>query len=88
MHSKNDNIEIMIDDKGDEVFSLLNRYQIGFETSMRSIDFIFDYVHLLYYKSHKINFKQDGSYIDSLDLMKRATISLSIQKIVNAFNTL
>ena len=30
-------------------------------------DFIFDSVHLLYYKYHKINFKRGGSNIDSLD---------------------
>ena len=34
---------------------------------MRGSDFIFDYVHLLYYKCHKINFKRGGSYIDSSD---------------------
>ena len=39
IHSKRDNIEILINDKSDEVIeklfeSLLNRYQIGLETSM------------------------------------------------------
>ena len=40
-------------------------------------DFIFDCVHLLYYKYHKINFKQSESYIDSLDWIKnkKATIN-------------
>ena len=44
MHSKIDNIEIMINDKADEVIekrfeSLLNnRYQIGLETSVRGSD--------------------------------------------------
>ena len=33
---------------------------------MRSIEFAFDYVHLLYYKYHKINPNRGGSYIDSL----------------------
>ena len=37
MHSKSDNIEIMINDKADEVIgerfeSILSRYQIGIET--------------------------------------------------------
>ena len=46
MHSKSDNIEIMINDKADEVIkglseSLLNRCQIRLETSTRGIDFIF-----------------------------------------------
>ena len=39
IHSKSGNIEILINDKSDEVIeklfeSLLNRYQIGLETSM------------------------------------------------------
>ena len=34
---------------------------------MRGTDFVFDYVHLLYYKCHKINFSRGGSYIDSPD---------------------
>ena len=50
MHSKRDNIEIMKYDRVDEVIedlfeSIFIRYQIGFETSMRSSsDFIFDCV--------------------------------------------
>ena len=39
--------------------SHLTRYQIGFETSTRFIDFIFGCVHLLHYKCHKTNFKPD-----------------------------
>ena len=46
---------------------LLSKYQIGLETQMRLIDFVFDYVELLYYKFHKIHFKPGGSYIDSSD---------------------
>ena len=54
---------IIINDKADEVIeklfeSLFNRYQIGSETSMGSSDFIFDYVHLLFYKCHKMNSRQ------------------------------
>ena len=70
MLSKINNIECMICNNADEVIekhfeSLLNRYQIGLETSMRDSNFILDCVHLLYYKCRKINFKQ--SYIDSPD---------------------
>ena len=62
MHSKSNNIEIMINDKADEIIenlseSLLNRYQIGLETSMGGSDFSFDCVYLMCYKLHKINFK-------------------------------
>ena len=53
MHSKSDNIEIMINYKADEVIeelfqSLLSRYQIGLETSMKGSDLVFDCVHFLY----------------------------------------
>ena len=32
---------------------------------MKSSDFVFNYLHLLYYKCHKINQNRCGSYIDS-----------------------
>ena len=71
MHSKSDNIEAMINDEADEVIkerfdSLENRYQNNLE-SMKSSEFLFDYVHLLYYKYHKINPNDSGSYLDSPD---------------------
>ena len=82
MHSISDNIEIMINDKPDEVKeklfqSLLPRYQTGLETSLKVSDFIFDCVNLLYYKCHKISFKRGGSSIDSPDWIKnkKATIN-------------
>ena len=58
MHSKSGNIEIMINSKRDEVIeelseSLLSRYQIGSETSIKGSEFVFDFVHLLYYKYYK-----------------------------------
>ena len=51
------------------------RYQIVLKTSLRGSDFIFDCVHLLYYKCHKM--KQGGSYIVSPDwiLNKKSTIN-------------
>ena len=44
---------------------------------MKGSDFVFDYVHLLYYKCHKINLNRGGSYIDSPDWIrsKKATIN-------------
>ena len=57
MHLKSDNIEIMINDKADEVIeerfqTRFSRYQIGLETSMKGNECVFDCVHLLYYKCH------------------------------------
>ena len=74
MHSKSDNIEIMINDEADEVIkelfdSLKNRYQNNLE-SMKGSQFFFDYVQLLYYKCHKTNSNHGGPCIDSPDWIK------------------
>ena len=44
---------------------------------MKGSDFIFDCVHLLYYKCHKTNFKRSRSNIESPDCIKnkKATIN-------------
>ena len=64
-HSKTDNIEIMINDEAVEVIkelfdSLKHRYQNNLEW-MKDSDFVFNYVHFLYYTCHKINLKRGGS---------------------------
>ena len=74
MHSKSDNIEIMISDETDEIIeklfnSLKNRYQNSLQL-MRGSEFVFDYIHLSYYKCHKINLNRGGLYIDSPDWIK------------------
>ena len=95
MHSKSDNIEIMINDKRDDVIdkifhSILCRYKNGLETPIRDANFTFHCVHLLYYKCHKISFKLGGSYIASPDRIKikKATVNSVNKTIINAFNTL
>ena len=66
MHSKRDKIKIMVNDKGeDEVIKalsdlLINIYQNNLE-SMKGDEFVFIYVHLLYYKYHKLNPNRGGS---------------------------
>ena len=52
MHSRNDNIELMINEKVDEVIKelfqpILSIYQIVFERSIKGSDFNFDSVNLL-----------------------------------------
>ena len=86
MHSKSAIIEIMIRDEADEVIkkffdSLKNIYQNNLD-SIRSNNFILDYVQLLYYKCHKINLNHGGSYIDSPHQIKnkKAAINLFNQK--------
>ena len=44
---------------------------------MKSNDFTFDCIHLLYYKCHKINSKRGGSYIDSPDWIKNKNSSIN-----------
>ena len=54
--------------------SLLSRYQGNLETSVRGSDLlviIFDLVQLMYYKCRKVNFRRGGSYIDSLDWIRK-----------------
>ena len=82
MNSKSDNKEIMINDKADKVIeklfkSLLNRDQNNLEKLLKGTQFVFAYVHLLYYKYHKINSRRGGSYTDSPDCIKskKATIN-------------
>ena len=82
MHSKDDDIGIMINDKADEVIeerfeSHFDIYQTGLETSVTGSDSIFDCVQLLYYKCHKINPNRGGSYVDYPDWIrnKNATVN-------------
>ena len=69
--------------KADEVikklFDLLkNRYQSNLE-SMKSSDFVLDFVHIFYYKCRKINSNRGGSYIDSSDWIKKKSNNKSHQ---------
>ena len=78
MHSKSDNIEIMINYEADEVIkelfdSLKNKYQNNLE-SMKGSEFVFDYVHLLYYKCH---LNHGGSYKDPLDWIKNKKVTIN-----------
>ena len=82
MHSKSDNIEIMINDKANEVVEelfqlLLHRYPIGLETSMKGSQFVFDCVHLLHYEVHKINLNHVGSCIDSPHWIRNKTATIN-----------
>ena len=81
MHSKSYNIEIIINDEADEIIqklfdSLKNRYQNDLE-SMKSKDFVFDYVQLLYYKCHKINPNGGRSYRDSPNWIKNKKTTIN-----------
>ena len=82
MHTKSNNIEIMMGSETDEIIeelfkSLLQKYQEVLEKSTKGGEFIFDNVDVLYYNLNKINLNRGRSYIDSLEWLKnkKATIS-------------
>ena len=68
MHTKSDNIELMMVSETDEIInecfdSLLQKYQDGLEESMRRSKFITDSVDLLRYHLQKTSLKRSGSLI-------------------------
>ena len=70
MHSKSDNVEIMMGVDTNEIIeelfdSILQRYQKELEESMKGSDFIFNYVESLNYIFHKIDLERGGSYIET-----------------------
>ena len=82
MHTKSNNIDIMMGNETNEIIkelfkSLLQKYQEGLEESMKGSEFVFDSVDLLHYKLHKIYLNRDGSYIDSPEWLenKKTTIN-------------
>ena len=82
IHTKSDNLEIMIGSDTNEVIedlfkSLLQRYQEGLEEKMRGSEFVFDGVNLLHYDLNKISLNRGGSYIKSPAWLsaKKATIN-------------
>ena len=71
MHTKSDNIEIMIGNETDEIIkkpfeSLLQRYQVELQKSMNGREFIFDSVNLFcIIKFHRISLRRGETYIVS-----------------------
>ena len=75
MHSKNNNVEIMMGTETDHIInelfeSFLKKYQEGLETKMERSNFIFKSVDLLHYSLHKISLNKSRSYIDFPDWIK------------------
>ena len=75
LHTRSDNIEIMIGDDNDNVIeelfkSFLKRYEENLQNKMRGSEFEFDGVNFLYYDFNKISINRGGSYIDSPKWLK------------------
>ena len=70
MHTKSNNIEIMVGSKTDELIEglfkyLLQRYQEGLEEPMKGSEFIFEFI-IVYYHLQITSLKRTGSsYMDS-----------------------
>ena len=75
MHTKSNNVEIVMGSETDEIIkdlfeSFLQKHQEGLEESMRGSEFAYDSVDALYYNLNNISLNSDGSYIDSPKSLK------------------
>ena len=82
MHTRRNNIEIMMGNERNEITkelfeSFLQKRQEGLEKKIRGGKFFFDSVNLLHYNLHKISLNRGGSYTDSAKWLKnkKATIN-------------
>ena len=85
MYSKSDNFKIMMGANTNEIIrnvfnSLLRRYQVGLQESMRGSEFVFDYVESLNYIFHKIDMKRSESYIETPDWIKKKKATINVKK--------
>ena len=83
MHTKSNNIEIVVGSETDEIIkdflkSRLHRYQEGLEESMKGSEFVFDSVNSLHYHLQKTSLKRIRSlYTDSLEWLKNKKITMN-----------
>ena len=65
MHTKSNNVEIMIGSETNEVIedlfeSFLQKKQEGLEESMRGSEFVYDSIDVLYYNLNKVSLSRGG----------------------------
>ena len=82
VHTKSDNIEIMISiETSDAINELFNtfrrRYQEGLETKMKGSSFTFERIDLLEYHIHKISLNRGSSYINSPEWIKNKGVTIN-----------
>ena len=82
MHTKSNNVEIMMGSETDEIIeklfeSLLQRYQEALGESMKGSEYIFYCVDAVYYNLNKIGFSRGGSYIDSPKWLKNKNATIN-----------
>ena len=75
MHTRSDNIEIMIGNDNDDIIeelfkSFIQKYEENLQNKMRGSDFEFDGANFLYYDFNEISLNRGRSYIDSPKWLK------------------
>ena len=85
MHTKSNNVEIMMDCETDEIIEelfkfFLQKYQEGLEDSMRGSEFTYDSVDALYYNLNKVSLRRGGSYIDFPKRLKNKNATINPKK--------
>ena len=85
MHTRSDNIEIMIGDDNDDIIeelfkSFIQKYEENLQNKMRGLDFEFDRVNFLYYDFNEISLNRGGSYIDSPKWLKDKKSTINPRK--------
>ena len=75
MHTRSDNIEIMIGDDNDDIIeelfkSFIQKYEENLQNKMKGSEFEFDGVNFLYYDFNELSLNRGGSYIDSPKWLK------------------
>ena len=84
MHTKSNNVEIMIGSETYEIIkdlfeSFLQKYQEGLQESMRGSEFVYDSVDVLFYNLNKVSLSRGGSYIDSPKWLKNKKTTINPQ---------
>ena len=82
MHTKSNNVEIMIGSETYEIIedlfeSFLQKYREGLEESMRRSEFVYDSVDVLHYNLNKVSLSRGGSYIDSPKWLKNKRAAIN-----------
>ena len=92
MHTKSNNVEIMIGSETDEIIEdlfefFLQKYEEGLEESMTV--FVYDSVDVLYYNLNNVSLSRGESYIVSPKWLKNKKATINKKKMmISAFNML
>ena len=82
MHTKSNNVEIMIGNETDQIIedlfeSFLQKHQEALDESMRGSEFVYDSVDVLYYNLNQVSLSRSGSYIDSPKCLKNKKTTIN-----------